>query len=307
MPAEDVQGAIADLRRFAAPGYVALLVCSALALLGGGAAHELGSPAQPSPPPAARAATPVGSFTSVPLPARATISSALGSVDPAYRIRGRAGILTAVNASQRLNARFDRTGAMIRAGQSLLRLQLAGVAPISPDARRNSVSYAYPGVDESFTNGPLGLEQSFVISRASGDRLTLPLALSGNLRASLAGDHQSAVFSARRPHSSRLPRSVRERRTRPPSTVLAGARSKPAVDPSRHDGVRRIRYTSTRTRSLRRRRARRVPKPGTRSRSPAATSSPAPPTRPSAATPTPARCSCSRRRTAGPGACRRRC
>jgi hypothetical protein len=199
LAAEDVLGAMADLRRFATPGYVALVVCSALALLAGVAVYELGESAATMPPPAARAAASAPSFTSVPLPGRAAISAALGSVDPAYRIRARHGALTAVNPGQRLSARFGRAGVIVRAGRSLLGMRLAAVAEVAPRARANSVSYAYPRVHESFTNGPLGFEQAFEIPSAparGGGILTLSLALSGNLRASLAGNHQSAVFSA---------------------------------------------------------------------------------------------------------------
>jgi trimeric autotransporter adhesin len=189
---------MADLRRFVTPGYVALLGCATLALLAGIAVYELGRGATSLPAPAARAAAPERSFTSVPLPARATISAALGSVDPAYRIRARHGALTALNPGQRLSARFGRAGVSVRAGRSLLGMRLAGVAEVAPRARANSVSYAYPGVHESFTNGPLGFEQAFEIPRAparAGGILTLSLALSGNLHASLAAGAQSVVFT----------------------------------------------------------------------------------------------------------------
>jgi trimeric autotransporter adhesin len=196
------QGAVLDLRQ---PVGLLLAVCATLALIIVVVTHQIGFRSAAAPPAGRSASTAQPSFSSVPLPARATISSALGTIDPAFRIRTGAGRLSAINAGQHLGARFGRDGATVKAGSSRLGLRLAAVgarriAPLAPRADRNSVSYAHPNVDESWTNGPLGLEQSFEIARSpthqASDVLTLSLALSGNLRASLAGDRQSAVFTA---------------------------------------------------------------------------------------------------------------
>jgi hypothetical protein len=174
---------------------MAALGSAALALAVGIAAHELGPRGVAAP--AARSVAAQRSFASIPLPARASVSSALGAVDPSYRIRSAGGELSAVNSAQRLTAQFDRTRVTVRAGRSLLSLRPVGVASAAPRARRNSVSYAYAGVDESFTNGPLGLEQTFEIERApKAGALTLSLALAGNLHASLADGGRSVLFTA---------------------------------------------------------------------------------------------------------------
>jgi hypothetical protein len=61
------------------------------------------------------------------------------------------------------------------------------------------VRYSYQGIDEWFANGPLGLEQGFTVAKAPANRsrgpLTVELAISGDLRASLADDSHAAVFS----------------------------------------------------------------------------------------------------------------
>ncbi len=102
--------------------------------------------------------------------------------------------MVASNAAQRLRARFDRWGAHVRGGGVGLGLTLdsvgAGRSPrslagVAPSADANRVLYAYPGVSESFVNGPLGLEQRFTVVRApaGGGPLTLSLSLSGNVHA----------------------------------------------------------------------------------------------------------------------------
>ncbi len=190
------------------PAYLTLLGCAMLAPLA--STVVLGSRgAAVSQRRTLGAASAQRSFASVPLPARAAVSSALGAIDPAYRIHTGDGALTASNASQRLGARFGRGGVTFEAGDSSLGIRLArvgygrsavAIAPVAPRAERNSVRYAYAGVDESLTNGPLGLEQAFDVARPpamrAGGVLTLSLALSGDLHASLAGDRQSVLFTA---------------------------------------------------------------------------------------------------------------
>jgi hypothetical protein len=79
-------------------------------------------------------------------------------------------------------------------GNSLSRL-----SPVSPSARANRVSFERRGLSEFYANGPLGLEQGFTLAHpiagtVSGP-LTLSLALSGNLRATVAERGRALVLS----------------------------------------------------------------------------------------------------------------
>jgi hypothetical protein len=67
-----------------------------------------------------------------------------------------------------------------------------------PSPRANSVIYARGVVTERYTNGPLGIEQEFVLARPpslrSGGALTLAVAFSGRLSPHLSGDHRVLAF-----------------------------------------------------------------------------------------------------------------
>ncbi|HWE58601.1 MAG TPA: hypothetical protein VG228_02815 [Solirubrobacteraceae bacterium] len=84
-----------------------------------------------------------------------------------------------------ISTTFGRNGAVVRAGSGVsLQLgleafgrghSLVGAKPSSPVSRANSVDYRHPGIMESYTNGPLGLEQGFTVARrpAGTGELTL--------------------------------------------------------------------------------------------------------------------------------------
>ncbi len=71
------------------------------------------------------------------------------------------------------------------------------IGAVAPRAHANRVEYAHAGVREWYANGPLGLEQGFTIQgrRSATPSLTLALALSGDLRASLSRGGSSLVLS----------------------------------------------------------------------------------------------------------------
>ena len=156
---------------------------------------------------AASAVAPSRGLASLPLTAQAPVSAALGVSDKSYAAHVEDGTIVAANPAQRLRARFDRSGAEIRAGSARVGLllqslgagsSLAPVAAVSPSAEGNRVVYSYQGVRESFVNGPLGVDQSFKVAHAPaahGGPLTLSLALSGNLKARLS-DHRTALALA---------------------------------------------------------------------------------------------------------------
>src|ERR1700723_1563614 len=132
----------------------------------------------------------------VPDAAAALISGVLGAQGPAYRIASSSGELAARSGA--LTERFGQAGVMLRFGPDRLglgllgwgradRVQRPGVA--SPSAVRNRVTYRYPGGEQWFANGPLGLEQGFTITRAPVGEgpLRLALGVSGNVSVSGRG------------------------------------------------------------------------------------------------------------------------
>ncbi len=132
---------------------------------------------------------------------------ALGSDEAGYRVRARGDGLLAVNAGQGLHASFGRGGAVISTRGATVGFRLTGVgdgesltrlSAVTPTAISNRVRYSRPGVEEWYANGPLGIEQGFTVPRPltrGAGPLTLSLALSGNLRATLAAEGQALDLS----------------------------------------------------------------------------------------------------------------
>jgi hypothetical protein len=132
----------------------------------------------------------------------------LGSDDPAYLVAAKQGELRARNPAQRLSVSFSRAGVVVGSGSAHVGLDLRAVgygnslsrlSPVSPSARANRVSFERRGLSEFYANGPLGLEQGFTLAHpmtgSASAPLTLSLALSGNLRASLTGHGRTVVLS----------------------------------------------------------------------------------------------------------------
>jgi hypothetical protein len=104
-----------------------------------------------------------------------TVSPALSNKQAVFRIVG----MSIANPAQRFTARFGVHGAAISAGNTRFSLGLTGfgrgvqietVAPVKPRVSSGMIRYAYPrSATETWSNGPLGLEQNFVVShRPSG-------------------------------------------------------------------------------------------------------------------------------------------
>ncbi len=186
--------------RWRAAALAAVSVALGAAIVQGPAADGPGAPA--------RSFSHSG-LLSLPLSAQGPVSAALGGDFAIYRVAVRpGGRLLAVNPAQRLRASFDGDGVRLSSGASRVGLSLraAGyggslrvLAPATPLASANHVSYELAGLQEWYANGPLGLEQGFTVARApAGDArgpLTLALALSGNLRATLGAGGQSVTLS----------------------------------------------------------------------------------------------------------------
>ena len=187
----------------------ALLVAALLSLLAGsvflrGLAGELA----PSPAAPAIGVTPRSELSSLPLAARSPVSAALGAVSRAYRVSPAAQGFRVTSPAQRLQTRFERSGVLlstgtVRVGLSLRAIgygtSLTALGDVTPTAKNNRVSYARPGLEEWYANGPLGLEQGFTIARTpSGEaagELTLSMALSGDAHATLSGGGHAITFS----------------------------------------------------------------------------------------------------------------
>jgi hypothetical protein len=162
-------------------------------------------------PVVSRAVHPDRVLSSLPLAMQGAISGAMGANERAYRVRASEGGLRAVNPAQHLGMRFDRSGVRVGSGGKGVGLDLRAVGygsslrPVggaSPRMRADRVLYSRAGLSEWYVNGPLGLEQGFTVARAPAGPpagpLTLSMAVSGNLHASLAAGGQSVTFSAGR-------------------------------------------------------------------------------------------------------------
>jgi hypothetical protein len=151
-----------------------------------------------------------GPLATLPLASQGPVSASLGAHERAYAIESGRGGLLARNPRQRLQATIDAAGVHVRAGATAAGLSLRAVgwgraldrlpAGSVLRARGNVATVAHSGVAESFTNGPLGLEQSFSIAAApagvSGGPLTLELALSSNRPVRVSEGGHGLAFAA---------------------------------------------------------------------------------------------------------------
>jgi hypothetical protein len=147
-------------------------------------------------------------WAGLPLPAKALISRTLGGGDRTFATIPSRGGFTAMNARQHLVTRFGRTGVLVRSGAARVGLSLDGygyegrlgtVAAVLPVVHANRVVYRRGLVREWYANGPLGLEQSFTVEAPPAGQqtgpLTLALAVSGNVRASLSRGAAAVTFT----------------------------------------------------------------------------------------------------------------
>ena len=129
------------------------------------------------------------------------MSAAVGADNPAYRVRASNGGFAATSPAMGLSLHFGRSGVSVSSGATRVGLSLQAVGygtslsplnPVAPRLQANRVVYARAGLSEWYVNGPLGLEQGFTIERTptghSSGPLTLAVALSGNVHASLGRD-----------------------------------------------------------------------------------------------------------------------
>ena len=185
-----------------------LLAALASLVLGSSLLAEQHAGRSASTPAVARQSRSAAGLSSLPLAARGVASAALGAANPAYRVSGSARETTAYNPAQRLGMRFSPAGVDVRgqAGTVGVSLHAIGygnrVAPVSsaqPRAHSNRVVYEHRGVSEWYANGPLGLEQGFVVARPSGagSQVTLSMRLSGDTEPVLADSGHSVTLARR--------------------------------------------------------------------------------------------------------------
>ena len=131
--------------------------------------------------------------SALPSPARASLSSAVGNAEASYRVHG----WSAVNLAQRMRVGFSAHGVTVRSGQGRVRIAADGfgragalrpVGGVSPRVHDNLVAYAHGDLREWYANGPLGLEQGFLVGQrppGGSGPLVVSLSLAGNLAARL--------------------------------------------------------------------------------------------------------------------------
>ncbi len=113
-----------------------------------------------------------GGFARLPVPLRGLVSGTLGRSERVFWVRRAGAGFVLVNGAQGFSARFSGSGVRVSARGGRLALSQAGVGYGSslrpfgsrvPSADGNRVSYADGAVTQWYENGPLGLEQGFVL------------------------------------------------------------------------------------------------------------------------------------------------
>jgi hypothetical protein len=181
-----VSGASVVLAKWISVPRRALVAAAVLSLALGAALY--GGLLQGSPTaPAGTSSSSFGGLLRLPLAAQGPASAALGSAEPAYLVSTHGGKLSANTPSQGLTSRFSGAGVAVSAHAAQLQLGLRAIgygsslsplSAVAPSAHGNRVVFAHPGVTESYTNGPLGLEQGFTVARPATASQAGPLTLS---------------------------------------------------------------------------------------------------------------------------------
>jgi hypothetical protein len=141
---------------------------------------------------------PSTSWASLPFEAQVAISTALAQNIPAYQAKANVTGFAMTNQVQDITADFRKGGVEIGLGN--LRWKMRALAygyadalrvarSVAPQGKLNRIEYRRGLLTKWYVNGPLGLEQGFKLAaqpgNAKGERLTVALGLSGNLKAAL--------------------------------------------------------------------------------------------------------------------------
>jgi hypothetical protein len=140
----------------------------------------------------------------LPLAAQTVISRVLGASEPGYGVDRTAHGLQLENTG--ISAGFTRGGVRISTPGGSLSLSLAAigrganrepVTAVTPSGHTNRVLYRGRSVNQSYVNGPLGLDQEFTIVRrppGTDGQLTLALRLGGDLSPALIDGGRALAF-----------------------------------------------------------------------------------------------------------------
>jgi hypothetical protein len=131
----------------------------------------------------------------------------LGSGNPAFHVRTGSSAPHVSSPTAGLEATFGADGPIVTFGAESVGLSLASVefgavstaiTPAMPTHTGNAVTYRRGGITETYTNGPLGLAQSFTIAErpdgADAGPLTLSMQLTSGTSADVANEGTSATF-----------------------------------------------------------------------------------------------------------------
>jgi hypothetical protein len=162
--------------------------------------------ADTTPMPDFTASSGLAGLLSLPIEQQVRFNGVLGNGNPAFHVRAGSSGPRASSPTYGFDASFTVTGATLAAEGQAIGLSLAGIGhgtvsrtftPTTPTTGGNTVTYRHDGVIETYTNGPLGLAQSFkVADRQEGTgSLTLSMRISGGATARVASDRTSAKFT----------------------------------------------------------------------------------------------------------------
>ena len=186
------------------PNFPQMLQESRFARRGGGAVKPTvplsGTLANAARPGASPSTSSTG-LSSLPRDAQRPISAALGKDNSRYWAHANADGFSAENPQHVLGINFTRLGVELESHNLRWGLETRGygygdaMLPLSaaaPHLNHNRVEYRHRGVTEWYENGPMGLEQGFLLAEPPGKArkgrnqpLTLALAISGDLLAAL--------------------------------------------------------------------------------------------------------------------------
>jgi len=148
------------------------------------------------------------SVSSLPQRAQSKIWAAVGRDISAYHVQATKSGFEAVNSSQKMVTDFTKGGVEVHTGNSCWRMTLRGygygttlrtVGVVAPKGSANRVEYRHGPVTEWYVNGPAGLEQGFNLAeppgRKRGEPLTIALAVSGDLKATVDPDRAGMTLT----------------------------------------------------------------------------------------------------------------
>jgi len=148
------------------------------------------------------------SISSLPQGAQSKIWAAVGRDISAYHARATKSGFEATNSNQKLTTDFTKRGVELHTGNARWRMTLRGYGYgtalrtagfVAPRANANRVEYRRGAMTEWYVNGPAGLEQGFTLAeppgRRRGEPLTIALAVSGDLKATVDRDRAGVTLT----------------------------------------------------------------------------------------------------------------